>query len=486
MARTRGAKSSSPSSRKRAAPKTLVEGSTSEPPRPLSVPPPVQDAPMSPPVRRYQTRAKPEEPSSEPQPSQPPPTDSQIPSGMTPKVLIRRPMLTQPPIEGNLDCRARSFHSELCFDTVTFRLQPELRDSFHLLQRYHMEHLLTPRDFFYSRVAMDFYQSMTTHQVRDPTVIHFTIDGRHGILGARHKAEALRIPYEPASTEDYRVWTQPSQSDIVRILSRGASTNQYLLRKEFPPSMFFIDALLRHNIFPLQHWVQRRGVLLKALFRISEGFFFGPHHLIMAALLYFEEKVHNKKLLRADAILLLFPRLLCQILEHLGYPSEPQLERKRICREIFTFDKWTSMTAYSAEPGAPAGVEHLEIPHPEHPKEPQPIETPTDMRTPAPAVPSAEPIPEVAPSASPSTPRPPPVIPATLEPSSSFEPKTAISISEYRALCHTLQALTTSQSILTPGDDSSSCSSEADYYHSDSAYCHPEADLAPSGYSISS
>ena len=78
--------------------------------------------------------------------------------------------------------------------------------------------------------------------------------------------------------------------------------------------------------------VQRKGALLEALFRISKGFFFGPHHLIMAALLYFEKKVHRKKLLRADATPLLFPRLLCQILEHLGYPSNPQLERRRICR----------------------------------------------------------------------------------------------------------------------------------------------------------
>ena len=113
---------------------------------------------------------------------------------MTPKVVIKRSMVTQPPIEGNLDYRARSFHSELCFDTATFRLQPELRDSFHLLERYHMEHLMTPRDFFYPRVVLDFYQSMTAHQVRDPTII-FTIDGLHGILGARHIVEALRIPY---------------------------------------------------------------------------------------------------------------------------------------------------------------------------------------------------------------------------------------------------------------------------------------------------
>ena len=118
-----------------------------------------------------------------------------------------------------------------------------------------MEHLLTPKDFFYPRVALDFYQFMTTNQVQDPTVIHFTIDGHHGILEAGHIAEALHIPYEPARPEDFRVWTHPAQSDIVHILSRGASSPHYLLRKELPPSMFFIDALLRHNIFPLQHWV---------------------------------------------------------------------------------------------------------------------------------------------------------------------------------------------------------------------------------------
>ncbi|RVW51446.1 hypothetical protein CK203_084013 [Vitis vinifera] len=113
--------------------------------------------PSPPPVKKSPPPAK------KPQPSQLPAQESHIPSGMTPEVLIKHPMVTQPPIEGNLDCRVRPFHSELSFDTTTFRLQLELRDSFHLLQRYHMEHLLTPRDFFYPRVALDFYQSMTTN-----------------------------------------------------------------------------------------------------------------------------------------------------------------------------------------------------------------------------------------------------------------------------------------------------------------------------------
>ena len=52
---------------------------------------------------------------------------------------------------------------------------------------------------------MDFYQSMTTKQVRDPTLIHFTIDGRHGILGAHHIAEALHVPYEPSHFEDFQL-----------------------------------------------------------------------------------------------------------------------------------------------------------------------------------------------------------------------------------------------------------------------------------------
>ena len=107
------------------------------------------------------------------------------------------------------------------------------------------------------------------------------------------------------------------------------------------------------------------------------------------------------------------------------------------------------MTAYSADQGAPAGAEHPDIPHPEQSEEPQPVEIPADMRAPAPVVPSTEPIPGVAPSAPPATPRTPPVIPATSEPSPSSEPRIAIFISEYRGLCHTLQALTTSQSILT-------------------------------------
>ncbi|RVW84620.1 hypothetical protein CK203_044637 [Vitis vinifera] len=62
MAKTRGAKSSSPLSRLRAPRETSVQGSILEPPRPLVVPPPVEDAPLSPHSRRYEVRRPPTTP----------------------------------------------------------------------------------------------------------------------------------------------------------------------------------------------------------------------------------------------------------------------------------------------------------------------------------------------------------------------------------------------------------------------------------------
>ena len=169
------------------------------------------------------------------------------------------------------------------------------------------------------------------------------------------------------SLADYREWAHCSQRDMVRIFSTGTSTHSFLLRNELPPGMFLLDVVLCSNIFPLQHMVQRRGAILEVLFRISESFYFGSHHLIMTSLLYFEEKVHKKKLQRADTIPLLFPRLLCQTLEHLGYPSEPQLERRRIFQELFTFDKWNHLTAYVAPLEALARPTPTKLPKDEQP-----------------------------------------------------------------------------------------------------------------------
>ena len=63
----------------------------------------------------------------------------------------------------------------------------------------------------------------------------------------------------------------------------------------------------------------------------------------MTALLHFEEKVHRKGLTRAEVISLLMPRLLCHVLEHLGFPEEPRIERRQSCAMIVSHERTLSM-----------------------------------------------------------------------------------------------------------------------------------------------
>ena len=63
----------------------------------------------------------------------------------------------------------------------------------------------------------------------------------------------------------------------------------------------------------------------------------------MTSLFHFEEKIHRKHLSRAETIPLLFLRLLCHVLELLGFPAKPYREQRRVCEATFTIEKWQFM-----------------------------------------------------------------------------------------------------------------------------------------------
>ena len=126
---------------------------------------------------------------------------------------------------------------------------------------------------------------------------------------------------------------------MVRILARDTTAGPVLLRRQLPPQMLLIDHLLRTSLFPLQHYVQRRGAILEALYRISGGFWFSPSELVMTSLLHFEDKVHRKGLARAESLPLLMPRLLSQVLQHLGFPEEPRIERRIRCPQVLSMER---------------------------------------------------------------------------------------------------------------------------------------------------
>ena len=285
---------------------------------------------------------------------------------------------------------------------------------------------MTPRRFLYPRVVIEFYHTMTSRRESNPTTLHFSIEGRLGILKASDITTTFNPPVVLANSVVYRQWPHPSTREMVRLLFGNTTVGTIMFRRQLPPCMRLIDHILWSNLFLLQHIVQRREAILEALYRISEGLWFNPLELIMLSLFHFDYKVHRKSLPRAESKPLLFPRLLCQVLEHIGFPDEPRLERRHDCEAILTVDRWQLMPrSYHLPPLGPVEdqpaanipaeeqpplVEHIgepQAPATSVPTSPPPAPVPPAL---LPSVISGAPSPDIAPTdvAASSTSAPPP------------------------------------------------------------------------------
>ena len=234
----------------------------SSPPTATNVVPPALIPAALVPHRYYTRRARARDPgesssssSQEPQSSHiQGPTDD-LPPDLSPTSIIRNPLFHCGPIASNSDCNTKKVHCEIYYDVPAFAVDPELRDSMTRVQRYSLEAFMTPRQFFYPRVVIEFFHTMTCRQVPHPTVIHFSIDGREGTLQADDITAAFHFPALPANMANYRLWPHPSSSEMVRVISKDITAGSILFRRQLPPSMLLIDHILRSNIFPLQHTV---------------------------------------------------------------------------------------------------------------------------------------------------------------------------------------------------------------------------------------
>ena len=177
---------------------------------------------------------------------------------LSPGSIIRRPYFPCVPIPGNVSCRDRDYHGELYYDLPAFAGDQRLRDSMLLIQKYHLEPFMVSRQYYYPRVVTKFYHTMTSRREANPTALHFSIDGRPGILRASDIAVAIHLPVVLANEAGYRLWPHPLTREMVQLLSMDATGGSVLYRRHLPQRMLRIDHVLRSNMFPLQHTVQRR------------------------------------------------------------------------------------------------------------------------------------------------------------------------------------------------------------------------------------
>ena len=297
------------------------------------------------PSKRARTSGPGESSSSRPQPS--PVTSASEPTSspqLSPASRIQRPLFVGNPIPGNARLHRRPFHQESYYDVPALRADPRYRESMRLIEDYSLLPFMTPRQYYYPRVVLQFFHSMTSRGGDSPLELQFSIDDRPGVLRAADISAALGLRIPPRNAEGYRDWAHPPHREMVRALARDITACPVFYRRQLPPQMLLIDHLFRTSLFPLQHYVQRRGAILEALYRISGGFLFSPSELVMASLLQFEEKVHRKDLTRAESLPLLMPRLLCQVLEHLGFPAEPRIEMRVRCPLVVSVERVMTMS----------------------------------------------------------------------------------------------------------------------------------------------
>ena len=147
------------------------------PPSPVHPRPPWR----APPSKRARTSGPEESSRSRPEPL-PPPADQSPSPQLSPYSRITRPMFNCDPIPGNVNCRARDFHGESYYDMPALAVNPLLRDSMWLVQRYSLLPFMNLRQFFYPRVVLEFYHTMTSRGASGQMQIWFSIDGRSRVL----------------------------------------------------------------------------------------------------------------------------------------------------------------------------------------------------------------------------------------------------------------------------------------------------------------
>ena len=183
--------------------------------------------------------------------------------------MIRRSLFVGNPIPGNVLLHRQEFHGESYYDVPTLMADPRFRDSMRLIEHYSLLPFMTSRQFYYPRVVLQFYHSMTSRGAPSPLELQFSIDDRPGVLRAANISTALGLQTVQANAGGYRDWPQPTQGEMVRILARDTTAGLELFRRQLSPQMLLIDHLLRTSLFPFLHYVQRRGSILEALYRIS-------------------------------------------------------------------------------------------------------------------------------------------------------------------------------------------------------------------------
>ena len=157
------------------------------------------------PSKRARTSGPGESSSSRPEPSASAAKATSSPQ-LSPASRIRRPLFIGNPIPRNVRLHHRDFHGESCYDVPALMADPRFWDSMRLIEHYSLLPFMTLRQFYYPRVVLQFYHSMTSRGAPSPLELQFSIDDQPGVLRAADIVAALGSRIVQANSGGYRDW----------------------------------------------------------------------------------------------------------------------------------------------------------------------------------------------------------------------------------------------------------------------------------------
>ena len=132
--------------------------------------------------------------------------------------------------------------------------------------------------------------------------------------------------------------TTSLSEDCTYTSTSGTRFRSAITRLEMPQILWFVDQVIKTNIFPFGHSIEGFGSVLWGLYHMYTGEWWSLAQLIMDAIIYFFHKVKEKQLASAQSYLIPLPQLLSHYLLHCGH----QLPESDHCMASHTYviDQW--------------------------------------------------------------------------------------------------------------------------------------------------
>ena len=132
--------------------------------------------------------------------------------------------------------------------------------------------------------------------------------------------------------------TTSLSEDCTYTSTSGTRFRSAITRLEMPQILWFVDQVIKTNIFPFGHSTERFGSVLWGLYHMYTSEWWSLAQLIMDAIIYFFHKVKEKQLALDQSYLIPVPQLLSHYLLHCGH----QLPESDHCMASHTYviDQW--------------------------------------------------------------------------------------------------------------------------------------------------